>query len=171
MRFPVWRNLTSVRQHSCKFVILILWTVGFWLGVCFAAFADNLTSLMRAFCEESVSIVGLFLVPFFPFLISAVAVFLSASLILYLTCFCKSFLLGFSVCIVSSAFSGGGWLICALLLFTDLLTVPALLLFQLRCAQRCGRQIWRDALIAALWFAAVSAVDRLWILPFLREII
>ena len=171
MRFLLWRNLTSVGRHSCKLVILILWTVGFWLGVCFAAYADNLTSLMRAFCDSGVSIVGLFLVPVLPFLISAVAIFRSALLILYLTCFCKSFLLGFSVCIVSSAFSGGGWLICFLLLFTDLLTVPALFLFQLRGAQRCGRLIWRDVVIAVLWFAAVSSVDRLWILPFLREII
>ena len=135
------------------------------------AFTDNLASLMRACCDAGVSIVGLFLVPFFPFLISAVAVYCSTPLILYLTGLAKSFLFGFCACAVYTGSSGGGWLLCLLLLFTDLLTAPALFLFQLRCMYDDSKNVLRFGVFAVLWFMAVSAADYLWIVPLLRDII
>ena len=171
MRFDFVRNLIARHSRSCKIVLTVIWVLGFSCGISGAACADIPVSLMRACCESGVSIVGLFLVPFFPFLISAVAVYCSAPLILYLTGFCKSFLLGFFSCAVCSAFSGGGWLICLLLMFTDLFTAPAVLWFQLRQMNFCGKPDFRSGVFALLWFAAVSAVDYFCILPLLREII
>ena len=152
-------------------VLVVLWTIGFICGVSCAACADNLSSLMRACCDVGVSIVGLFFVPFFPFLISAAAVYCSAPLILYLTGLCKSFLVGFCICAVHSGFADGGWLVSLLLLFTDIFTAPVLFWFQLRWVSGDGKYIVRDGVLALAWFAAVSAVDHFWILPLLREII
>lgn len=171
MRFVIMPYFFASRSRSCKKLLVLLWTVGFFCGCSCAAGADNLASLMRACCHAGVSIVGLFFVPFLPFLISAVAVYCSAPLILLLTGLSKSFLLGFCVCAVYVAFSGGGWLISFLLLFTDIFTAPALFGYQIRCLRGGRKLICLDSLLTMLWFIAVSTVDRLWIVPLLREII
>ena len=171
MRIHFPTNLIAVSHSSCKFVILLLWTLGFLCGIFSAASADNLSSLMLTCCDAGVSIVGLIIVPFFPFLFSAIAVFCSSPLLLYLTGFCKSFLLGFSIRAVFIVFSGGGLLICTLLLFTDLLTTPAIFLFQLRCANRHSKRLLQSCISVLIWFLTVIAVDYTWITPLLRDII
>ena len=159
------------RRCSCKMLLAFLWVVGFICGCLCAAGADNVASLMRACCVAGVSIVGLFLVPFLPFLITAAAVYFSAPFLVYLTGFCKAFLLGFCVCAVHSGFAEGGWLVSMLLLFTDMLTIPVLFWFQ-RCAVcNPGKGIIKCGALAFVWFAAVSAVDFFWIVPLLRDII
>lgn len=162
--------LAAASRHSCKILLALLWCIGLICGASVAACTDNLASLMLACCNAGVSIVGLFIVPFLPFLISAFAVFCSAPLILYLTGLYKSFLLGFCVSAVGLVFFGGSWLVCLLLLFTDLLTVPGLLWFQMRCLDGYSgiRRCW---LWALLWFISVCIADYLWIAPLLREII
>ena len=170
MSFFFPRNLVVASRRSCKLILSFLWSFGLFSGVSVAACADNPVSLMRACCDAGVSIVGLLTVPFLPFLISAFAVYCSALPVLYLTGFCKSFLLGFCVCAVSTGFPGGGWLMCLLLLFTDLLTVPGLFLFQFRCLSGC-KGILQQGLWTALWFVAVCIADYLWVVPLLRDII
>jgi len=170
MRFRFSQYLVASSRRSCKLMLTFLWAVGLLCGCYCAACADNIASLMRACCDAGVSIVGLLTVPFLPFLISAIAVYCSALPVLYLTGFCKSFLLGFCVCAVSTGFPGGGWLMCLLLLFTDLLTVPGLFLFQFRCLSGC-KGILQQGLWTALWFVAVCIADYLWVVPLLRDII
>ena len=171
MRFLFMRNLDAIGCRLCKMILSFLWCFGFCCGGFTAARADNLASLMLTCCNSGVSIVGLFFVPFLPFLISAAAIYCSAPLILFLTGFCKSFLLGFCVTAVYLVFSAGGWLICLLLLFTDLLSVPALLRFQLACFGGNNRRLLRNGICTLLWFLAVAAADHIWVLPLLREII
>lgn len=171
MRIHFPTNLIAVSRRSCKLILLFLWIIGFLCGVVCAAYADNLTSLMRTCFSSGVSIVGLLSVPILPFLISAVAVYCSAPLILYFTGFCKAFLIGFSLCVVHSVFDGGGWLICLLLFFTDLLTAPVLMLFQLRYCGCEGTVRPRDILFPLFWFALVGAVDCFAVVPFLRDIL
>ena len=126
---------------------------------------------MRACCDVGVSIVGLFLIPFFPFLISAIAVYCSIPLLIYICVLAKSFLIGFCAWALIGTFSVGGWLICLLLLFTDLLTAPALYLFQLQCLRGVVKDIISSGVYTLLWFVAVSLADFLWIAPLLRDII
>ena len=171
MRFLFSQYSIASRCHSCKMVLAFLWVVGFVCGCSCADCADNLVPLMLACCNAGVSIVGLFLVPFLPFLITAAAVYCSAPLFVYLTGLCKSFLLGFCICAVYSGFSGGGWLVCLLLLFTDILTAPVLLWFQLRAIPGPEKNIRKCGILAVAWFAAVSAADHIWIAPLLRKII
>lgn len=167
--FPLTLNAAS--RSSCKIPVTLSWCIGLICGIFVAACTDNIASLMRACCDAGVSIVGLIIVPFFPFLFSAIAVFCSSPLLLYLTGFCKSFLLGFSIRAVFIVFSGGGLLICALLLFTDLLTTPAIFLFQLRYAKWRSKEFLQSCISALIWFLAVIAVDYTWITPLLRDII
>ena len=171
MSFFSEQNLIASGRRSCKYLLLFLWFIGFACGVSTAACTDNLASLMRACCDAGVSIVGLFFIPFFPFLISAVAVYYSIPQIVYLTSTVKAFLLGFCACTVFGCFNSGSLLICLLLLFTDLLTGPALYLFQRRCLHDGCRVDIRCCVLTLLWFLIVCAADYLWIVPLLRDII
>ena len=167
--FPLTLNAAS--RYSCKIPVTLTWCIGLICGIFVAACTDNIASLMRACCNAGVSIVGLIIVPLFPFLFSAIAVYCSSPLLLRLTGFCKSFLLGFNICAVYSVFSGGGFLICLLLLFTDLLTSPTILLFQLRCTKWRSKELLQGCISALTWFFAVIAVDYTWVAPLLRDII
>ena len=171
MSFLFSQYSIASRRSSCKLILTFLWVIGFVCGCLCAACADNFTSLMRACCTAGVSIVGLFFVPFLPFLISAAAVYCSAPLFVYLTGFCKSILLGFCVCTVYSGFPGGGWLVSLLLLFTDVLTVPMLIWFQCCAVSNPCRGTFKRGILTFAWFAVVSAVDYFWIAPLLRDII
>ena len=165
------QSLNVPGRYSCKMFVTLIWCTGFICGVLIAACADNIASLMLACCDSGVSIVGLFIVPFLPFLFSAIAVYCSSPLLLYLTGLCKSFLLGFCVCSVCSVFSSGGFLICILLLFTDLLTAPAIFLFQLRCAKGLIKKVYQSCISALIWFITVIMVDYTWVAPLLRDIL
>ena len=171
MSFFLTQNLVAAGRHSCKMVLALLWCFGLICGASAAACTDIPVSLMRACCNAGVSIVGLFLIPFFPFMISAIAVYCSIPLLIYLCVLAKSFLLGFCAWALIGTFSVGGWLICLLLLFTDLLTAPALYFFQLRCLRGVVKDIISSGVYTVLWFVAVSLADYLWVVPLLRDII
>lgn len=171
MSFLFSQNLVAHGRRSCKILLAFLWCFGFGSGVLMAARTDNIASLMLACCDAGVSIVGLFFVPFFPFLISAIAVYCSIPLLVYIIGLVKSFAIGFCFCAVSRAFAGGGWLISLLLMFTDLLTAPALFLFQLRVVTEEQQRILRHGVYALVWFVTVSLADYIWIAPLLRDTI
>ena len=171
MSFFFTQNLVADSRRSCKMLLALLWCIGLICGISLAACTDTIASLMRACCDAGVSIVGLFFVPFVPFLISAIAVYCSIPLFIYVSGLAKSFLFGFCTCAVLAAFSDGGWLTCLLLLFTDLLTIPVLYLFQLRCLRDGVKDILSRGVYTVAWFAVVSSADYLWIAPLLRDII
>lgn len=170
MRYLFPQKVIGCGGRSCKMILILIWCIGFTGGAVVAADAGNLTSLMRACCESGVSIVSLTLVPLFPFLLSAVAVYFSCHWLLYLTALAKMFSFGFCACAVTGAFGGAGWLIRSLLLFTDFCTVPVLCWFQLRYLSLCRRRFWADTFGCIFWFLGVCAVDRIWIVPLLRGI-
>ena len=163
--------LMGCSHRSCKFLIVTCWCAGFAGGFFLATDAGFYYSLMRACCDSRVSIVNLLIVPCFPFLISAIAVYFSSRPLLYLCAVVKMFCFGFCLCAVSRSFPGAGLLMCILLLFADILTLPVLCRFQwLGCLQ--GRKhLFRNATMSLCWFFAVCCVDYLWVMPLLREII
>lgn len=162
--------LMGCRHCSCKIILAVCWSVGFAGGICSASDAGIYLSLMRACCDSRVSIVNLLLVPCFPFLISAIAVYFSHFPLLYLCAASKMFCFGFALCMVSRSFAGAGLLVCILLLFTDILTFPILCVFQWFGFGIGKRRYFRSAVLCLLWFVIVCTVDYLWIMPLLREI-
>ena len=167
--FPL--KLIDANLRSCKFTLILCWSIGFGCGILSAAGADDIVSLMRACCDASVSIVGLLFIPLFPFLISAVAVYFSLPWLLFLTAFLKSFLSSFCACAIFRVFKGAGWLVLPMLQFTDLLTLPVLCRFQFRhiCGQKTG--VIREGTMSLAWFMAVVLTDWLWVAPLRRDII
>ena len=165
------QNLMGCRHCSCNFLLIVCWCIGFIIGTFLAADAGPYFPLMRMCCDSHVSIVNLLIVPCFPFIISAIAVYYSIKPLLYLCAFLKMFCLGFCLRVVISSFYGVGLLVCILLLFTDFFTVPVLCRFQCRWIIKSRSRFFCSILVCLMWFAGVCTVDYLWIMPLLREII
>ena len=164
------QNLMGCRHRSCKFYLVVWWLTGIAGGLFLAADAGVYFSLMRACCDCRVSIVNLLLIPCFPFLISAIAVYFLLPMILYLCAAFKMFCFTYCICSLFATFAHAGLLVCVLLMFTNLLTVPALCRFQWLCASNGRKYLFRNAAVCLLWFAVVCTVDYLWIAPLLRDI-
>lgn len=119
---------------TCPWMLATVWFSGFAVGIFICGKAlPLLLSLMRGMSVGSVSIVGLLLSAGIPILISAFAVIISRPLLLLLVCFCKAiFYLLFSVSLVFY-FGEGGWLVQRLLMANEILGLPILYIFWLRC--------------------------------------
>lgn len=154
---------TMIRLH-------VVWILGLLCGGLFAVCADHsVFSWMRMPPGGHLSIVGLLLVPFFPFLITALAVYLSCPWLIYLTCAYKGFCYGACVGVIRMAFGSAAGLIHVLLLFTDCLTMPVLYWLWIQSLQGSFRL--RKASSCAVLFAIIAAVDWKWVAPFLNQIL
>ena len=145
----------------------LVWVTGLLCGGLFTLLADIPASLMRM--PGHLSIVGLLLIPLFPFLISASAVYLSCPRLIHVVCFFKAFCFCACAVMIRAACGSAGWLVQALLLFTDGLTTPVLYWFWLRCLE--GSDAVRSAMGCLGLFAVTAAVDLKWIAPFLNQIL
>ena len=137
------QKLMGCSHRSCKVSLILCWCIGFAGGVFQGLNAGPYYSLMRACCDSRVSIVNLLIVPCFPFLVSAIAVYFSLRLVLYFCAVCKMFCFSFCLCAVFRSFPGAGVLVCILLLFTDILAIPVLCRFQWSGCLRGRRQFYR----------------------------
>lgn len=158
-------------RRSCKIILSALWSLGLICGIMAATGAGNLTSLMHAYCQSRVSIVSLLIVPLLPFLLSAYAVYFSDFRLLFVLSFLKAFSFGFCAWIVTCAFGGAGWLVRGMLLFTDLVTLPVLWLYWIRCADGSRLNIRNLCTGCLLWYLVVVLFDYACIAPLLRQIL
>lgn len=165
------QKLMGCRHCSCRFLLIACWCAGVAGGVLGASNTGSFLSLMRMCCESRVSIVNLLIIPCFPFLISAIAVYFDLYPILLLCAVFKLFCFSFCACITLLSFHSAGYLICILLLYTDILTTPVLCRFQWLGYLRGRVHFYRNTLLCLLWFVGVCVSDYIWIAPLLREIL
>lgn len=124
-------------------------------------------SWMRGALDGHVSIVGLLSVIFLPFLFSAFAVYASQRWLLVPIAFCKAVSFAQSACGISVAFGSAGWLLRFLLMFTDILTLPLLVLFWLRYCGGGQKLKWFSVFPYLCAAASIGSVDFFMISPFL----
>lgn len=125
--------MASVLQSSCfsrfafaRFFICFFWVLGLFTGIAiFLNHSDIFVSLMRGFSFSSVSIVWVFLAVFFPYLLTAFAVYFSTPWILVCFSFLKGIFFSLISMIVICTFHGG-WLIRFLLMFYEIFSIPVL---------------------------------------------
>lgn len=130
------------------------WFIGLFCGLCLSYCSlGSVSSLVRMAFLQPVSTVGLLGVIFLPLLISATTVFLSLYWFLPILAGVKAFSFAFVMRAVCQAFASGYPLAYAMLCFSEMCTIPLLILFWLRYAN--GR-IWKVGEIAA--YFAVAAV-------------
>ena len=171
-RAPWQESGQRVSRRKPLISLAVCWCFGLGLG-CAAGWSggDSFISWMRTADFSGVSIVSLFLSLFLPFLFSAFAVSIQQNWIIFSLAFVKCFSFGFCAAGVVRCFGRGGWLICSMLLFSDLVVLPWCALFFGRClgdVKRFGK--WECACFAALVFLVVT-IDRCFITPFLASLL
>lgn len=155
-----------------RIFLALCYCAGLLMGSIVAAQAqESIASWMRTAEFQRVSIVSLLSVTCLPFLISALAVMISQTWLLFPICFLKAFCFGFCATGVSCVFGSAGWLVCGLLLFTDLCSMPLLIFWWLRYLDGLRRLRFSDTALTASLLFLIGSLDHCVISPFLAGII
>lgn len=153
-------------------LLAITWIFGLVLGIVSAYQAGHsVFRLMRMAANSHASIVSLLVSGVLPFLLSAAAVFFSARHFLFLIGFVKAFCFGCCACATMLSFGSAGWLICLLLMFSDLCDLPALIWFWLRHLWDGAYLRFPDTVFCIGWSLLVGSVDFCLVTPFLVSLI
>lgn len=149
-------------------LLALFFCCGAACGVYVALGSENsILSLMRMAMVSHVSIVGLTVSTFLPFLIAAFAAYAGQPVLLYVLGFLRMFGFTFLGCCIHMTFGSAGWLLRWLFQFTD---SCALALFCWFCLRQVGRSPCfpiRDLAVCATACSAVSILDHFMISPFL----
>lgn len=164
-------RIPSLQRKWRRIVLAFLYCAGLLIGAMLAVQAsDCFLTWMRSVEIIRMSIVGLLTVTTLPFLISALAVLISQSWLLFPICFLKALSFGFCSGGVWFVFGSAGWLGCGLLLFTDLCALPVLFCYWLRHIEGTKTALSEAALYMSLLFLAGS-LDHCLISPFAAGIL
>jgi hypothetical protein len=161
--FP--RFLHDGFRNNRIFGVALSWVSGYSFGIFLSAYAGELLfSFIRGCISQPVSPIGLLAAVFLPLLFSACSAFCSCFWgvipIAFLTAFVQGYL-GFAIIL---AFGSAGWLVYLLLVFSSLLSAPALWFFWLRALDRNFRG---GLLVSGLLCFVICFADYLFISPFL----
>lgn len=172
--------IKGISKHSfilvwCKlstFLLALSWVAGLLLGVCSAFSASSfLVPMMRESIGCSVSIPGLLVAAFLPFLFSIYAVYLSEPWFLLIISTLKAFCFGFCACGVSLAFGHCSWLVRFLFLFTDVFSIPVLYWYWVKHIKIETKPIVQETLVCMGFVACFVAIDYCFVAPFLVSLI
>lgn len=157
------------RSHA-KQMLGIAWCLGLVFGVLASASAGHiLIPIMRGVVTAPVSIIGLLIGVYLPFLLSVLAVRFCRPGI-YVLAISKGFCFSFTGFSVWLAFGNAAWLISALLLFSEWMLLPVLYLFWLRHISGEKYPVWLDFLICSVIAAGVIGLDCAYISPLLIRV-
>ncbi len=166
----LFRNFSEKKNQLTVFVLASFWLIGVVVG-CILAISDPVSfSLMRSACETRVSILWLSILSILPLFVVSVVVYYRLHYLIFPICALRAFNFGYCVCGVYLSFGSAGWLVCGLLLFSSLLSVPVLFWFCCRCLCRTlstGRGEFISCLVITL---LITLVDYLWVSPFLHSL-
>lgn len=167
--FPVG-NSANERK---RFVVILAftWIFGLVFGLLTVVSAGpSFFALMRSAPECPVSIVGITVSWFLPFLITAIAVFISRLWLLIPVAFLKAFLQMYVSAGVALTFGSGGWLISVLFLFTDYISCTVLIWIWIRLVLE-GRMMMLHRVCAGFVFLVSSYFDYRFVSPFLTNLL
>ena len=158
----------------CKFRrrILALFSIcGVSVGVITAYYADPyFLDLMRMAVSVPVSIVGLSGVILFPFLISAVILYVEKPYLLFPLSFLKSLLFSLAFTATCINYTFAGWLVSGLLLFTDSVSFLLLQWYWIRNINGFQKTATSDLLCIFLLALIIGIADLLLVSPYLTAL-
>ena len=164
-------NLLKFCQRTCIYILACLWILGLLLGIYTAVQSGDSFSLMMRGRDLTVSIFGLLLTVVLPFLLSAIAVYLSHPFLLLGIVFGKAFLFGYCCCGLLTVYGDAFWLIQPLLMFSDLLSLPFLMRFWLRSFRQPEQLRIRSCLLLLVIPVAIAVVDICIVSPFVTVLL
>lgn len=154
-----------------RFLLAVFWLLGLLSGTAIPFLAGNFfASQMRDTCFGVVSIMGLLYVVLLPFLLSALAVFLSQIWALYILAFGKALLVGTVGLYIQISFSGG-WLLRWLLCFGSLALLPALYWYWLSHVGTRRKFSFVQWALTVSVATLLGSIDYFIIVPFLARLI
>ena len=159
------------RKSTVKLKFLfpsLLWCFGLCIGFSFAYFERGIfSSWMRVAVKQPVSIVALLVCNFLPLCLSALAYSIHLPLVGHIILFCKAVSFGFNVLLITFSFASSSWLVCLLLLFSDMFLCMILLwMCLIHASGNLQAHSWR---YLAIGFGVI-VMDYVYIAPFLQSI-
>ena len=166
MRFKnIYSNLLHDRSLLCRLLLLTGWVLGILLGCIISSHLSVDDSLMHMLIFSRMSIVGGLAVCFLPLLITAIIIWFGKTWYLVPLAFAKAVLLGTASGIIMRAFSGAGWLLRWLYLFSDsVLSFSYVRLWF--CITKESGIPKKELLYTAIYCLAVFIIDYFIVAPF-----
>lgn len=149
---------------TCKYGGLIQLFLCWITGIC-TGFGIYIThrplfySLMRGLAFQPVSIVGLFVSVFLPFLFTYFFITTNKRAYILVFCFLKALSFGFTGAYVISSFGSAGWLMIGLFMFSDCCTLP--LLYYLWISTYISHEV--DCIKVKFWVCTVLCLVVVWL--------
>lgn len=168
----LYRNLSDFLRKWGIVILAFSWLSGLWLGVMQVSDSgQTITSLMPVAIHSRLSIVGLLISVFLPFLFSAFAVYISQPVLLIFICFVKAVSVSFVSSCLSLSVGGGAWIFRLLVLFHDFSSCAMLLIFSMWHIST-GKSLSRREVLLYILFGTLAAAVQFYIMePFLAELI
>ena len=164
----------SAYRHCNPATVLLafFWICGILFGIWISSFSDGHTaSLMRSVPYDTVTIVGLVVNTFLPFLLSAFAVSVFGRWLLYPIAFCKGVLNAFVSMGIFQCYGCAGWLIRLFLCFSDVYSLPLLYLLWLRLLDKEDFNGIRAVFLYLAPVFCIGSIDFCLISPFFADLI
>ena len=156
---------TFLRIRLC-----LTWAAGLSLGFFADRFyGDALNACVALAPARAASLWGALSVNVLPLLISACAVCFTPAAVFPL-CFGKGLCMGLGLGAVAAVYSGAGWMMSGLLMFSAVSVAPVLFWYWMRRLELGVRQIRQDTLWCLIAGLAAAGLDAWVVSPFLREV-
>lgn len=163
----VFKKVTRIWKTFSVCFLAFFWTFSFSVGFILGSKLSPLfSSLMLSASKSTMSIVGWLMIHVLPLIISVIAIHFKASFLIIPIAIIKGFFFGYILSLVFLSFGYGGWLVCALLLFSDSVSI-ILLLWAWSKLLRFRSLSVRDYLIYFIALTASLAMDMLNFSPLL----
>ena len=165
------RKSYTASNWRCKESVIslfILWTTGLACGLYIIAISGQ--AFLEPFqwapgCTPSFG--GLLLISLLPILVSVIAVYCSAPILIYIACFFKAVSFGTCLFGIIAVYGQSGWLVRSALLFSDgIISVLSIWLWS-RCLDSNRFSIPKDSLFATVAAVTLCLIDYFMISPYL----
>ena len=164
-------KFSGYRFIASRIPMVVFWILGILTGLYVTITPPaSYLSLMQGLEIQPLSIVSRFAVLFFFLVISVVFTFYNNNILLVVIVFCKAFLLAYAWRWFGIAFRDAGWLVCFLLMFFDICTVPVLFYFWLRCFAGDMQVQTRSIIYLAVYGLIIFCIDMYWVSPFVLSL-
>ena len=158
------RNLT----HIYSAVLALLWVAGIVAGVRFAYHNNNVSSVIVVqYSQQRASLVLLLLLQGIPLLLIGLATWRCWQICVAGLFFLRMFAFGLTAGAVYLAFSSAGWLVCVLLLFSQIATMVPLVWLTIKKV-RGEFRLYSSAFVFVCVVSVMLVIfDYYWVSPFL----
>lgn len=161
-------HLLSQWGRVSRYALALCWLFGLLLGFFAAKCAGyGVSAAVYASAFGSVSLLRACVFAVLPFLVSYMAVWLCERWLLHALCFAKAFAFGYCATGIGIAFGAAGWLARLLILFSDCMILPALLLYILFFIEK-NKRFHLISILFILYAVIVVIADNYFISALLR---